>query len=226
MADTPTDTTATDAAPEGTEGLTDQQLKDAGGVLDALADGATVDAGAEGTKAQPFISFGSEKEFQDAIDARLKDRLQREARKREDAERKASEAAREKALQENEQYKELAEERARKIAELEGSIGELSPFKDRSERYEATLKAQLEAQMEAVPEHIKKLLADRDPVDQLSYLTENREVLMGTQEPPAGVGSNGGRDDSPRSVWDLPADEFRRMQEQVANGERVVPPRT
>ena len=46
-------------------------------------------------------------------------------------------------------------------------------------RYEEALNSYVEAEMEGVEDHIKELLEGRDPVDQLAYLTKNREAVKG-----------------------------------------------
>jgi hypothetical protein len=94
------------------------------------------------------------------------------------------------------------------------------------------------AEAGAKPNQVATLLrlADRDALDvdddgNLTGVAEQIEALQGTvpelfnSERPGGVGSTGGRDERPSSMWDLPDDEFKQMQQRVANGERVVPPR-
>lgn len=110
--------------------------------------------------------------------------------------------------------------------ERDGFEGNWSTAKERADRYEAALKQRLEAEMEGVPDYIKAVIEDRDPLDQLAYITEHREAFASQPDRPAGVGSTGSRDESPQSVWDMPDHEFQQMQQRVANGERVVPPRT
>ncbi len=95
------------------------------------------------------------------------------------------------------------------------------------------------AEAGAKPNQIATLLrlADRDALDvddegNLTGVSEQVEALRGSipelfaSDRPGGVGSTGSRDESPSNIWDMPDDEFHKMQQRVANGERVVPPRT
>lgn len=132
---------------------------------------------------QGGVTFGSEKELQDYIDTALKERLSREEKKREEAERKAREEAEQKALEDNQEYKELAEkrqetivgkdatlqERDDRIAELEGQVEAMKPYQDMAAK-------RVEAMLEEVPESVKELLADREPIQQLEWLEKNPKL--------------------------------------------------
>lgn len=91
----------------------------------------------------------------------------------------------------------------------------------------------------AKPGQINTLLrlADRDALDvdddgNLTGVQEQVEALRGSipelfvDARPAGVGETGSRFDAPSNIWDMPNEEFQKMQQRVAAGERVVPPRT
>jgi hypothetical protein len=93
-----------------------------------------------------------------------------------DQQRQADEEQR---LAQQNQFKELAESRQSKIAELE-------PRAAQAERYEAALKKHLEGLRRDVPEHLLPLLDRMDPAEQLDYLAENRDKLA-----PASSGTSG-----------------------------------
>ena len=83
---------------------------------------------------------------------------------------KAAKLADEKRLADDKKWEELAEQRQARITELE-------PLSEQVTSYQETLKAMADKAMEGLPEHIKPLLADRDPVWQLNYLTEHAAEL-------------------------------------------------
>lgn len=88
-----------------------------------------------------------------------------------------AEAARQAALAEQGQHQQLAEERARRIAELE-------PEAQAAARYRAALEAQLTASKKDLPPHITALLDKMDPADQLEYLAANADALRPTVAAP------------------------------------------
>lgn len=61
--------------------------------------------------------------------------------------------------------------------ELSSVKEERKTFKERAERAEGALKVYLDTEREGLPEHIITLLDKMDPVDQLSYISDNREHL-------------------------------------------------
>ena len=92
----------------------------------------------------------------------------------------------EKQLQEQGKYKELAEERAKALAEA-------LPKAEQLEAYEATLKEFLQAQIEEIPEEKRSLIPTMLPVkEQLAWLAVNRTLLMKTTAPKIGAGTQGG----------------------------------
>lgn len=107
----------------------------------------------------------------------VKERLERAQRKAEQQADEARKQAEEKALQEQGEYKTLADTRAARIAELEAESGKVSDLTKRAERYEAALKKQLEATRADLPFHIVALLDKLDPADQLEWIAQNREQL-------------------------------------------------
>lgn len=135
----------------------------------------------DGGEKKIFISFESEEAFQNAIDSRLKDRLDREAKKREAAAQKAKEEAEAAALAEQLKFEELADKRAGKITELEGNLttatGDLETANSQLKRYKTALTQQLEAAKKDLPEATLELLNRLDPVEQLEYLAKHGQSI-------------------------------------------------
>ena len=94
-------------------------------------------------------------------------RLERERKNAEARAQREREAAEAKRLEENQEFQQLAEERKKRIAELE-------PVAEKVERYEAALTKLLEQEKKGVPEYVQPILAKLDPVDQLTWIAENR----------------------------------------------------
>lgn len=117
--------------------------------------------------------------LQGELDAIIAERLAREERKRKEAEEKARKEAEERTLQEQGEFKTLAEQRAAELAEARAKLEAAAADKKALERYQSALKAQLEAARKDLPAHITALLDKLDPVEQLTWLAENREALGG-----------------------------------------------
>ena len=107
-------------------------------------------------------------EQQAKVDEIIKARLEREQAKREKAEATAREEAKAKSLEEQQEYKQLAEQRAARVEELE-------PYQAKAERYEAALNAQLDTEIKLVPPHVKDLLDRLDVAEQLEYIAQHKE---------------------------------------------------
>lgn len=137
----------------------------------------------DGKKDEPFLAFSTEKEHDDYLERILKERLARKERKLVEDREKVEREAREKALQEQGEYKTVAEQRQQTIVEkdaaiserderivkLEADIAAMKPHREANEKRVAEL-------MENVPESVKELLADRDPLKQLEWLDKNPEL--------------------------------------------------
>jgi hypothetical protein len=146
-------------------------------------------SGKTGGDNKPFAVFKDEKEFQDAIDKRLADRLERERKKSEVTAQKAREEAEAKSLAEQQKYQELAEKRAKALTDLEASTADLTgkfeAEQARAQRYEKALTAMLTEQRKRVPEHLHGLL-DKLPVDeQLTWIATNGDKLTSSVGVPA-----------------------------------------
>ena len=125
------------------------------------------------------ITFASEKEFQKRVDDMLKDRLAREEQKRTKAADDARAKAEAEALAKNQEWQKLAETNAKRLAELEPLAEQVEAHQAEVERYRDALNAQLDAQRKDIPAPIIALLDRMDPIEQMKWIAENREAIVG-----------------------------------------------
>ena len=93
----------------------------------------------------------------------------------------------EKQLAEQGKYKELAEERARAMAELQ-------PKADKLDSAEATLQLVLDGQILQIPEEKRKLIPEYGTVEErLNYIAANSDLLRKADAFDIGAGSRGGK---------------------------------
>lgn len=144
----------------------------------------------------PATPEPQERRFSEAdVNRIVQERLERERRRASEQAETERRQAEEAALQQQGEFRRLAEERATRLAELE-------PLATRAERYETALTAHLATLRQDIPAHLAALLDRLDPAEQLEYLTANREVLV--SPPPApnlnagGVKRSGPVDDAAR----------------------------
>lgn len=93
-------------------------------------------------------------------------------------------AAKEALLVEQNQFKELAEQRATKIAELETRASE-------ADTYKQVIGNMLESRLENAPAHIKALLVKLSPIEALTWLDENADQLAPRRAPNLDAGKTG-----------------------------------
>lgn len=146
-------------------------------------------SGKTGGDSKPFAVFKDEKEFQDAIDKRLAERLERERKKADAAAQKAREDAEAKALADQQKFQELADKRGKALTDLEASTAtltvQLEAEQGKAQRYEKALTALLTEQRKRVPDHLHGLL-DKLPVDeQLTWIATNGDKLTTTAGVPS-----------------------------------------
>ena len=97
-------------------------------------------------------------------------------------------------LKEQGKYKELAEERAKALAEMQ-------PKADQLEAAQATLKQVLAAQIEQIPEDKRSLVPDKlSTEDQLEWISQNRALLSKKTPFNIGAGQQGGTDNGGDSL--------------------------
>ncbi len=114
---------------------------------------------------------------QEDVDRIIAERLDREKKAAEKAAAKAVKEAEEKALTDQAEWQKLAQTRQATIADLEGKVAELEGAQERADRYEKALTGYARTQLDGIPDHIRGLLSKMDVVDQLEWLTANREAL-------------------------------------------------
>lgn len=117
--------------------------------------------------------------LQGELDAIVQARLEREKTQREAAAEKARKEQEAKTLEEQGNFKTLAEQRAAELAAAQARLEAGKATEKSLERYQTALKAQLDSARKDLPAHITALLDKLDPVDQLTWLAENRETLAG-----------------------------------------------
>lgn len=135
------------------------------------------DGNTTGQEAPPPANSGEKTFTQADLDRIIADRLAREEKKRTDAAEKARKDAEQKTLQEQGEYKTLAEQRAAELAAATAKLDAAKATEKTLERYQAALKAQLDTVRKDLPTHITALLDKLDPVDQLTWLAENQDAL-------------------------------------------------
>lgn len=107
----------------------------------------------------------------------VKERFERERRRlAKDAEEKLK-TAEEETLAKNQEWQKLAETRATEIADLTKEKADLEPFREQAEKYKKALDDQLAKLKEKLPKYILPLIEKMDPVDAMTYITENAEAL-------------------------------------------------
>lgn len=159
------------AASGGSDKKTDDG---AGDDPDKKKSGEDLKAGDDKEKAKAK----EEKTFTQAeLEQIVKDRLDRERKKAEGETEKARLKAEADALEKNQEWQKLAEQRQAKIDELEKQSVELQPFKDQAEKYKAALDGQLAELKKKLPKYLLPLIEKMDPVDAMAYITEHAEEL-------------------------------------------------
>ena len=112
----------------------------------------------------------------------------------------------EKQLVEQGKYKELAEERARALAELQ-------PKADKLDSAEATLQLVLDGQILQIPEDKRKLIPEYGTVeDRLNYIAANGDLLRKAEAFDYGASSRGGKSDKKSVVL---TDEQKQMAKKL-----------
>lgn len=133
--------------------------------------------GTNGGNTDGAITFADKQALQEYINETLKDRLAREDRKREEAEARARKETEEKALAENQQFRELAEKRQERVVELEGQVGQIEQLTTERDELSQALEAILAKEREGLPEAVIELLNDKSPAKQLQWIAANKATL-------------------------------------------------
>lgn len=164
--------------------------------------------GGQGEQQQPAVTFATEAEFQKRVDDLLKERLERERKKSEQAAQKAREEAAAEAAAKNGEWQQLAEQRAKRLAELESQVADVETLGTKAQRFEAALKSQVEALRKDVPKHLLPLLDKLDVVEQMEWLAANRDQVAPAK--PNGVPA------TPRAQGGLDAAQQEQARREAA----------
>ncbi len=138
------------------------------------------------------------------VDRIVKERLERERGMREKAAGKARDDAQAEALKKNQEWQALAEKSAARVVELE-------PLGEQAARYRDALEKSLAAEKKDLPRHVLVLLEKLDPVDQIEYLSANREELG----KPLRTGVPASPEPAERTLSEDDAARARRGQAQI-----------
>ena len=152
----------------------------------------------------------TEDEFKAEVERRLKSQKAAIESQIERDRKKADEAA----LAQQGEYQKLAEERAQRIADLEGQIAALADVTSMRDRFKGALGAVLAKEREGLAPHLIELLDGKDEADQLEWLARHRDELR-----PAATGPNGAHippTPSPSDSRALTEAEAARRRAQVA----------
>lgn len=120
----------------------------------------------------------TEAEFRAEVDRRVTQAMQK-AKEKHEAEAKS---AREKLLAEQGEFKALAEEREKELAQLRAKAESLEPT---VANYRKTVSEAVAARMKGLElsEAVKELLAEKDPLDQLSWISKHEESIKTQKKP-------------------------------------------
>ena len=159
-------------------------------------------------------SGGEAKFSQTDLDRIVAERLERERKKSEAATAKAKAEAEAKALADQQKFEELAEQRGKRVGELETQVGDLEPkletAQQQIERLEKALLGQLKAMKSDLPEATLELLKKLDPVEQLEHLAKYGEALRGKP--------SGGIDPTPRPSGQTGVSTDKIIEKKASSG--------
>jgi hypothetical protein len=130
---------------------------------------------------KPAVAFATEEEFQQRVEAMLKERLDRANKKADEQARKAKEQAEQEAAAKNGEWQKLAEQRGTKLGELETAnatlTSQVETLTSQASRLDKALRTQLDGLRKDVPKPVMALLDKLDPVEQLAWLAANRDQV-------------------------------------------------
>ncbi len=151
------------------------------------------------------IRFKDDQALQQYVQDRLKDRLLREDKKREEAAEAARKEAEENALEQQQEFKTLADKRAERILDLEAQVGTLEQITTERDEMQSALQGYLDKERDGLPEMILSLLEGKSPVEQLAWIAANRDKL--------GKQNGRGIEPTPKGQVDpkLPDEERRKV---------------
>ncbi|PKN85438.1 MAG: hypothetical protein CVU46_11035 [Chloroflexi bacterium HGW-Chloroflexi-8] len=131
------------------------------------------------------ITFATEAEFQKKVDELLKDRLERESKKSEEAKKKAAADAAADAAKQNGEWEKVAKQREIELGDILKKVESFDSVQEQLKRYQDALTKNLETQRTGLPDPIIKLLDKLDVAEQLEWLAVNKEAVL--KKSPDGV---------------------------------------
>lgn len=155
---------------------------DNGLFFDESGSGGQPPAGAINTGNEPMIPKSRFDEVNNAL---------KETRARLDAIEAERKADTEKRLAEQQEWKQIAENRAKELAEAQSKAQQV-------DAYHAALTGLLKAEIEELPEESRKLIPTKLPIqDQIEYIAQNRALLVKPKAPATDAGTRGGGNPPP-----------------------------
>lgn len=122
---------------------------------------------------------------------------------------KAKKDAEDKALEEKQEFKTLADKRGTEIESLKAQVAELTTAKEQGANYKAALEGHLKTQIEKLSKPYQALIAKLDPLEQIKFLTDHAREL--------GVKDAAGIDETPEGdATKLSKEQQERGRKQAA----------
>lgn len=145
--------------------------------FDEAGSGGQPPAGAINTGNEPMIPKSRFDEVNNAL---------KETRSRLDAIEAERKADTEKRLAEQQEWKQIAENRAKELTEAQSKAAQV-------DAYHAALTGLLKAEIEELPEESRKLIPTKLPIqDQIEYIAQNRALLVKPKAPATDAGTRSG----------------------------------
>lgn len=180
-------------------------------------DATTTDAQTTGDATGTNGGNSTERTFTQAdVDRIVNERLKRAAEKADEERQKAEADAEAKRLEDQKEFETLATQRAERIRELETKLEQATAVEQELERSNKALETYVAALRDGLPQSVLVLLDGRPLPDQLEWLTQNRDEVLGQKsapEKPKGVPA------SPKASGNgIPDDEKRRRAANTWRG--------
>jgi alanyl-tRNA synthetase len=121
--------------------------------------------------------------------------------------------AKEDALAEQAQFKQLADKRADKIVELEAKVATIETLQQERDRLANVVDDLVKQQRDGLPEWVIELLDGKDAIGQLAWMSKNRETVTGANGGPT-VGIAG----VPRPAGNLSREQLIEQEKQRLRG--------
>lgn len=172
---------------------------------------ATTEEPEEQAEEKPAKTF-----TQEQLDQIVAERLERKDKKQAEEKAETERKARESALEDQEKYKELSEQRGEELVGLKSQTetleAERDDWKTKAEGYEEILQGQWESRKEGVPDYVLDAISERSISDRLKYLDDHADKFGQTNgQRPAGSRPTGKVQHVPKREHDKDAREGQRQ---------------